>query len=175
MLFSPTPGRVRRMLDLPLFAGCPTRDLRRIDTLSTEANRHAAHVLCRQGDIGRECFVLVDGSVDINRNNRHYTATRGAVLGEIALLSPLGRRTATLTALTDITMLVFSRPEFTQVMTGLPTVAHRVLREAARRLIENMQPAPACRNSAHNKSLEDARRATTSLNRPHTSHLPGST
>jgi CRP-like cAMP-binding protein len=57
----------------------------------------------------------------------------------IALLIPDGRRTATATALSDLVVLVFTRTEFTQLMTGLPTVAHKILHEATRRLIENSE------------------------------------
>jgi CRP/FNR family cyclic AMP-dependent transcriptional regulator len=94
-------------------------------------------VLCHQGQIGRECFVLLDGQVDVETSDGHTTLGRGALLGEIALLVPDGRRTATVTALTDITVLVFTRTEFTQLMSGLPSVAHKVLHEATRRLIAN--------------------------------------
>ena len=51
--------RLRKRLNLPLFAECTTRELRRVDMLSTEVARNAGHVLCRQGDVGRECFVLI--------------------------------------------------------------------------------------------------------------------
>ena len=144
MLFRTRPSdRLHKRLEMSLFDGCTTRELRRIDSLSTEASRGTGHVLCREGDVGRECFVLLDGYVDVDMHHRHDTVGRGAMLGEIALLSPYGRRTATLTAHTDITVLVLSRTEFAQVMTGLPTVAHRVLREAARRLIKDMYRSAA--------------------------------
>lgn len=140
MLFMTTPSdRLRQRLNLPLFAGCTTRELRRIEMLSTEVTRNAGHVLCRQGDVGRECFVLIDGDVEVDTGRGHITVGPGVALGEIALLSPFARRTATLTALTDVTLRACSRTEFAELMAGLPTVAHRVLREATRRLIENAQ------------------------------------
>jgi len=124
-------------LDIALFADCTARELRRIDGLATTTTVEAGRVLFRHGDIGRECFVLLDGHVDVDANHRHHTVGRGALLGEIALLIPDGRRTATVTALSDLVVLVFTRTEFTQLMTGLPTLAHRILHEATRRLIEN--------------------------------------
>lgn len=140
MLFATTSAeRPVRHLDIPLFADCTPRELRRIDSLSATLTVAAGRVLCRQGDVGRECFVLVDGYVDVDTKHRRYTVGRGALLGEIALLIPNGRRTATVTALSDITVLVFSRTEFTQLMIGLPTVAHKVLHEATRRLIANSE------------------------------------
>ena len=140
MLFATAPTATSlRHLDVPLFADCTPRELRRIDSLATVVTIGAGRVLCRRGDIGRECFVLLDGHVDVDTNYRRYTVGRGALLGEIALLIPNGRRTATVTALSDITVLVFTRTEFTQLMTGLPTVAHKVLHDATRRLIANSE------------------------------------
>jgi CRP-like cAMP-binding protein len=140
VLFDSNPSnRLRRDLDVGLFADCTNRELRRIDTLSTIVARKAGHVLCRRGDVGGECFVLLDGKVDVDTDCRRYTVGPGAPLGEIALLISNGRRSATATARTDVTMLVFSRTEFNQLMRGLPIVAHKVLNEAARRLVENTE------------------------------------
>lgn len=140
--FVTTPSdRLRRHLDVALFADCTPRELRRIDGLAATTTVAAGRVLFRQGDIARECFVLLDGEVDVDANDRHHTVGRGALLGEIALLIPDGRRTGTVTALSDLVVLVFTRTEFTQLMTGVPTVAHKILHEATRRLIENSEAA----------------------------------
>ena len=138
MLFDTcSSNRRRRELDVALFADCTNRELRRIDALSTVMTRDAGHVLCRQGDIGRECFVLLSGQVDVDTCGQHYTVDVGAPLGEIALLITNGRRSATMTARTEVTLLVFSRTEFTELMHGFPMVAHKILNEATRRLLEN--------------------------------------
>jgi len=136
VLFTPSDRR-RSDLDVGLFADCNARELRRIEGLSTGISREGGRVLCREGEIGRECFVLLDGVVAVETNDRHFTVGRGAPIGEIALLIPNGRRTATVTALSDVEALVFTRAEFTQLMTGIPTVAHKILHEATRRLVEN--------------------------------------
>jgi CRP-like cAMP-binding protein len=133
--------RVREQLDIPLLSDCGPRELRRIAHLATFVTVEAGRVLCQRGDIGRECFLLLDGYVAVDANEHHYTVGRGAILGEIALLTPNGRRTATVTALTDASMLVFTRTEFSQLMAGVPNVTHKILREATRRLIENNEPS----------------------------------
>jgi len=138
-----TSNRRRRELDVALFADCTNRELRRIDALSTVITKEAGHILCRRGDIGRECFVLLDGQVDVETSGQHYTVDAGAPLGEIALLITNGRRSATVTARTDVTLLVFSRTEFTELMQGFPIVAHKILNEATRRLLENVDARSA--------------------------------
>jgi CRP-like cAMP-binding protein len=121
--------------DIRLFAGCIARELRRIDRLGTKVTIDARRVLCRRGDLGRQCFVILDGVVEVATADAHHVADRGAVIGELALLVPNGRSTATVVAASDVTALVFTRTEFRQLMGSIPTVAHRILREAARRLI----------------------------------------
>jgi CRP-like cAMP-binding protein len=131
------PSHPHRLREIELFANCSARELRRIDSMATTVTRETGHVLCREGEVGRECYVLLDGWVDIGIGGRHHTVGRGALIGEIALLTPGGRRTATAVAVTDVTLLAFSRTEFGRVMTGMPVVAHAILREATRRLVEN--------------------------------------
>lgn len=129
--------RFRGLRDIELFADCTARDLRRLQSMTTKVKIEAGHVLCRQGEVGRECFVILSGEADVSVHGRHRTVGRGALVGEIALLTPGGRRTATVTALSEMSALVFSRTEFGQIMAGMPVVAHAILREATRRLVEN--------------------------------------
>jgi CRP-like cAMP-binding protein len=126
--------------DIDLFAACTGKELRRVEVLGTPANIAAGDLVIRRGDIGRECFVVLDGQADVEIDGCHHTVTRGALIGEIALLVQGARRTATVVAITDLTVLVFNRAEFGQLMNGLPAVAHKVLREASRRLVEDLHP-----------------------------------
>ena len=138
MLFIPTPTeRQAGQWDIPLFADCNAREIRRIDSLTTALTIEAGRSLCRRGELGRQCFVIVDGEAEIETYDGVETVGRGAVVGELALLVPNGRCTSNAVALTDLTVLVLSRTEFTQLMTSLPNVAHKILHEATRRLIAN--------------------------------------
>ena len=136
MLFTPTrTDRFRSDWDIPLFAGCTGREIRRIDRLATSVTIDAGRVLFRRGEIGRQCFVILEGEATVDTIDGPVMVGRGAVIGELALLAPNGRNTATVTTDTDLDALVFTRTEFRQLMSSLPTVAHRILREAARRMI----------------------------------------
>ena len=138
MLFVPTrTDRHRSDWDIPLFAGCTGRELRRIDRLGTSVTIDAGRVLFRRGAIGRQCFVILEGEAAVDTVDGQVIVGRGAVIGELALLAPNGRNTATVTAVTGLDALVFTRTEFRQLMSSLPTVAHRILREAAGRTVAN--------------------------------------
>jgi CRP-like cAMP-binding protein len=139
------PEHIARLSELDVFAACRPRDLRRVDRLATMLTLRAGHTLCRRGEIGRECFVLVNGEVDVDVNGSHHAVGRGTSIGEMALLAPDGRRNATVVAATDLETLVFSRTEFASLVRAVPGVAHSILRESTRRLVANhsdIAPAP---------------------------------
>jgi CRP-like cAMP-binding protein len=58
----------------------------------------------------------------------------GCGFGELALLLPGGRRTAVVSAVTAVRLLVFTRPEFATLMQELLPFARRVRVESHRRL-----------------------------------------
>jgi CRP-like cAMP-binding protein len=94
--------------------------------------------LCRQGEYAEQCFVVVDGRADVFVDGARVAGIGpGEIVGELALLATGGVRTATVVAATDMSLLVMSRREFAQLESASPTVVHRVLRDATRRLLEN--------------------------------------
>jgi CRP-like cAMP-binding protein len=140
MLFTAAlPDHLQKLRCIELFADCTTRELRRIDRLATIVRVARGHVLCRQGEIGRECFVILDGEADVEIKGRHFVERRGALLGEIALLTPGGRRTADVSSRTELTVVAFNRLEFSRLLAAIPGVAHKVVRQSARRLVEDLE------------------------------------
>ncbi len=125
--------------ELELFSGCNARQRREIAALCTPVEVRAGRVLCRQGECANECFVVVDGHADVIVDHARIARIGpGEVAGELGLLAEQGLRTATVVAATDMSLLVLSRREFNQLEFASPNVLHRVLRDAARRLVENV-------------------------------------
>src|SRR5204862_6501615 len=80
---------------VPLFAPCSKKHLQRIARASDEVEIPAGRTLMKQGDVGRECFILVEGKVKVERNGRKVASLGpGAYFGELSLLDK-GPRTAT--------------------------------------------------------------------------------
>ncbi len=125
--------RRRQLGELKLFAGCSARDLATIDALSTGVSVRAGRVLCQEGAIGREFFVIVDGSVTVQASNQPARRLGvGEGFGEMAMMER-GRRVATVTANEPTELLVFSVAEFDALLVQVPDVASELVRTAAAR------------------------------------------
>ena len=57
-----TKLRIEKMRRVPLFAGCTSDQLARIDRLGARIEVDAGRALTRQGTSGRECFVTLAGT-----------------------------------------------------------------------------------------------------------------
>lgn len=112
--------------NIPLFAACSTRELRRIAAIADELAIREGKVLTRQGGPGREMFILLDGKVKVERNGVQVnTLGPGDFLGEGALV--LGKpRNATITAMTPLRALVISDVNFKQLLTEDTRISAKV-------------------------------------------------
>ena len=122
------------------FHGVALRDLQRISDLMTPVTAEPGAVLCREGRVGRDFYVVVEGNVSVTIGGREIaTLGPGEFVGEMALLVRRPR-TATVTATTPLRYLVGSRRDFRVLMTEAPSVAERILQVVGRR-IHQLAPA----------------------------------
>ena len=117
-----------------LFGGCTRKEFQELASITTGVDIHAGQVVCREGQVGREFFVVVRGNATVTIAG-DYVATigPGGFFGEMALLDG-GRRGATVTAATDMRLLVMSRHEFVILLADVPTVSRRMLEVLSSRL-----------------------------------------
>jgi len=111
---------MKRHLDtlrnVALFSACNKKELEKVAKASDEIKMTAGSLIVDQGQTGREAFIVLDGEVDIRRNNRKVaTLGPGAVVGELSLLDH-GPRTATAVCATDCTLLVIDQRRFLGVI-----------------------------------------------------------
>jgi len=124
------------LAEVPLFTGCNLKELSAIASLTFETLAMPGHELCREGEHGSECFIIVDGEAEVTMAGRSFaTIGPGGVIGELALLD--GRpRVATVTATTPMRLLALSRREFSSLLVRVPHVGRRLLTVVGARLRE---------------------------------------
>jgi CRP-like cAMP-binding protein len=126
----------------PLLSGLGRKEIEAVGRLVDEVDVPAGRVLMREGDTGREFFVVVSGTVGIDRGGtRIRTMEPGDFFGEIALLAE-GPRTATATTDGPATLLVLGHREFHSLMDQFPAIRTCVLEALAKR-IRNLEPEAA--------------------------------
>ena len=122
------------MESVPLFARCSKSELGRIAQLADEIDLPAGKVLAQQGDRGREFFVLLDGSAEVQADSDPRPPLGpGDFFGEVALVTDQSR-TATVTALTPVRALVITDRAFKELMRTSPELQTKILEATADRL-----------------------------------------
>jgi CRP-like cAMP-binding protein len=104
-----------RLLRVPGMESVPPQTRARIDALSTELRIPAGQRLIRQGNPGRETFLITDGLAELRLDGETIgVRSAGHLLGEVAVLQQCPR-TADVMALCDMTVLVMSPAELTSL------------------------------------------------------------
>ena len=121
----------------PLFENLSKRELQQIARIADELDIRAGKVLIREGERGREFFVIISGEVEVRRKGRKMaTLGPGSFVGEMALLSKIPR-VATVTAVTPLDTLVITDRAFLDLLEKTPALGVKVARTLAERVGEN--------------------------------------
>ena len=92
------------------------------------------NTIFREGDRGDEFFVVVRGQVEIRSGDRSFeTLGRNGIFGEMALIDD-SPRSATVVALTDVTVAPVKEKQFLFLVKHTPFFALSVMRVLAYRL-----------------------------------------
>jgi CRP-like cAMP-binding protein len=130
-------AKVELLKRVPLFSGCTKAELRELALVSDEVDLREGRTLVREGQPGREFFVLVDGTVRVSRKGRKIGELGpGDWFGEIALLTHTPR-SATVTATSPVRVLVLTDRAFRRVVEWMPSIALKVLATLGQRLTTN--------------------------------------
>ncbi len=125
----------------PLFARCTRRELAEIAGLADEIDLPEGKDLIRQGERGREFFVLLEGEAEVRRDGETVETMRaGDFFGEIALVSKVPR-TATVTATSPVRALVVTDRDFRALLEHTPQIQQKVLEALAERVAQ-VEPTP---------------------------------
>ena len=121
------PERIQLLAGVWLFERCTRKELDVLQRIATAVDTPAGKVLARQGETGREFFVIVDGGAEATRGRTSVGVLGpGSFFGEMSLLErkPL---TATVTTLEATTVLVVNDRDFYVVVKTMPSVDRKML------------------------------------------------
>jgi CRP-like cAMP-binding protein len=126
--------KIELLKHVPLFAGCSKKELAHIAMIADEIDFRPGKTLIREGEPGREFFVLVEGAAEISRKGKRIdTAAPGEFFGEMALVADQPRN-ATVTTTSDVDALVITARDFRALIEEKPLIALKVMRAVADRL-----------------------------------------
>jgi CRP/FNR family transcriptional regulator, cyclic AMP receptor protein len=127
--------KVESLRRAPLFEGLSKKDLVQLARLTEDLEIPAGTVLTKEGETGREFFVIVDGEAVVKRKGRRVaTLGPGDFFGEIALVEHVPRR-ATVTTKTALRCFLLTQQSFLRVLDEQAGVERKVLRALARRVL----------------------------------------
>lgn len=128
--------KVELLKKVPLFSALSKKELDELAKRTDEITVPAGTDLADQDSAGNQLFFVLDGSVAVRRNSRRVaTLGKGEFVGEMALLDG-GPRSASLHATTEVTVLVMSRRDFSEVLDLMPSVSRKLLAGLSERLRE---------------------------------------
>ena len=116
-----TEARVELLREIPLFAHCSKKELAEIARVAEEIEVQEGDVLIREGEPGHDFYIVLDGALDVVKENRGRVDVVGPedFVGELALLSRRPRN-ATVTAGTAATLLRIADVDFVALLDRMP-------------------------------------------------------
>jgi CRP-like cAMP-binding protein len=128
-------GLIDRLQGVPWFAACTEDQLKTVVRLAERLHIDEGEVILREGRLGRELFVILEGSVVVSRAGRVVNEWgAGDYFGELAAIEGVPR-TATVTATTDLDVLIVGPREFDAMM-DIPGVRNALFAGMSRRIRE---------------------------------------
>ncbi|MEX0785696.1 MAG: cyclic nucleotide-binding domain-containing protein [Dehalococcoidia bacterium] len=126
--------KVDALSGVPLFSGLSKSQLSLVERSADEVHADAGAVLAREGGLGREFLLILDGRARVERNKRKLAQLgRGDFFGEMSLIDG-EPRSASVIAETPVTLLVMEGRSFRAVLEDAPPMARKIMMGLCQRL-----------------------------------------
>jgi len=131
----PHDTKVDALARAPLFGELSRNELGELAKASEDLEVEEGKALTREGDLGREFFVIVEGDVSVTKDGAEIRRLApGDFFGEIALVYESPRRTATVTAVSPLRFFVLTRQSFRSLLEKQPEIEEKVMAALEERL-----------------------------------------
>lgn len=132
--------KVDLLSHVPLFADLSKKSLAQIARRVTEVEFLPGEHIVHPGTAGDEAYVIIEGRATVRRKGRKIAELQtGDVVGEMSLITELSRN-AGVRADTFVPALKIVGADLSAIMNEHPTVAVKLLRTVARRLVDSISP-----------------------------------
>jgi CRP-like cAMP-binding protein len=127
-------GKIELIRNVPLFSKLNKKGLEDVAHIADELDLPQGKLMAQEGDRGREFFVLLEGEADVTKGDRSINRLqKGDFFGEIALVTHMPR-TASVTATSDVRVLVITERDFAALLKRAPEVSRGVAEALAERI-----------------------------------------
>jgi CRP-like cAMP-binding protein len=135
----PTIEKVLFLKRVRLFEFLSIEELAQIAQLSEAVEYEKDDPIIRQGELGKTMYVILNGTVRVHRDNREMARLgEGEVFGEMTLLDA-EPRSASVTALTNVTLLRIRQADFDDLLDEKPEIGRGIIHVLCARLRDAMQ------------------------------------
>src|SRR5262245_38247286 len=127
-------AKIELLKNVPLFSHCTKKQLAEIASIADLIDVPKGTRLIREGAVGREFMVIVEGSVEVRRKGRKINELGpGDFIGEMALISGAPRN-ATVTASQESLLLAVTDRQFWGLLEQAPDMQTSVIKAMGARL-----------------------------------------
>ncbi len=134
-----TMDRILFLRQVPIFSDLAPEDLAQIAEIATERLFLPGEYLCREGEMGEELFVVVEGQVRVAKGSNGTLRTlrvlqTGEQIGELAILREQPRSASVIAEGGNVRALVLAGDALQAILRDRPEVAMAMLASLAQRL-----------------------------------------
>jgi CRP-like cAMP-binding protein len=131
-----TVEKVLFLKSIDLFSQIPGEDLAQVALIASEEAREASEDIFVEGDVGDALYLVIEGKVRVHRQEKTIAELgERECFGEMAILDA-SPRSATVTALADVTLLKIAREDFEELLQEKHAIAQGIIKVLTRRLRE---------------------------------------
>jgi CRP/FNR family cyclic AMP-dependent transcriptional regulator len=116
-----------QLKEVPFFGMLSKKELAAVGKQTDEIDVKEGATLAREGDVGREFFVILEGTAEVLKgNDRIAELGAGEFFGEMALVGD-DPRMATVRATAPMRLIVMTRQSFREIDRSMPQVHARIV------------------------------------------------
>ena len=122
---------------VPLFAALHFDELFNVASKSSLDTYQENDSILTQGSVAKNLYIIISGDVEVIKDDMKINElSSGDFFGEIAIVAKT-KRTATINATTNLSVLVFSEDSFNSLINEYPRISVQIMKEMTSRLLQN--------------------------------------